>query len=189
MFQSDGYHEYTLANKHYAKKVFSSRGQRTELFVEESVAESTLIRAVTTASRFIMIIGGRGGTKEYIDELTKRVQSGNLAYWRLITGSHIPHFLCEHLRSVYELDNVRLAHDQREHYGVTFVNEMEVILTSANPEGGLFAATRIPGANLAQKYREFIMELFVGKELIKQDGDIMKLCRECSNIPNGNKKT
>jgi hypothetical protein len=80
--------------------VFRSEFTGAELIDGEQALTAAMIEAVEKADKYIYTIGGRSRTQMYLDAVKARVLVGDVKYVRVVTGDHIRHPLCGHLREL-----------------------------------------------------------------------------------------
>jgi hypothetical protein len=162
-----------------------SQATSTELIEGVEAMTSAMIETVEQADRYIFCVGGRSRNNAYLDVLRQRVLRGDVRHIRVITGDHIRHQLCEHIRNIFQ--HVELGYLKEDQYGGILVTHNTVILAlySSNVPS-LDKGLKIESEQTASDYRPYVQDLLAASEKNLSMDFIHSLCTICrskTNIP------
>jgi CO dehydrogenase/acetyl-CoA synthase epsilon subunit len=144
----------------------------------EENATSVMIDSVEKAERYIFCVGGRSRNQAYLDALSQRVKQGDIRYIRIITGDHIRHQLCEHIRSIFQ--NIELGYLKEDKYGGIIATHDTVILALYSSRvPNLEKTLKINDEQIASDYRAYIQDLLNASEKPLDMNFILSLCTAC----------
>lgn len=155
-----------------------SLGQSIHLINGEEAITVAMTKAVEASELYIFTIGGRSRNEAYLEAVKQRVLRGDVRYIRVITGDHIRHQLCKHIRDIY--DSAELGYLPEDKYGGVFVTHNTVILAlQSSRVSSLDKGLWIQDEGVASDYRLYAQELLSSSNRqIKMDF-IQKLCTTC----------
>ena len=91
----------------------------TSLVREHENITQVLLEMVESAQRYIYAVGGRSRDGRVLAAIQRRVLLDEVRYVRIVTGSHIRHQLCDHLRLLMRtaLEATEMGYLPEEHFG------------------------------------------------------------------------
>lgn len=159
-------------------KVLRSEFTGAEVIDGEQALTMAMIEAVEKAEKYIYTIGGRSRNQTYLDALKRRVVVGDVKYVRIVTGDHIRHPLCVHLRELREKMEVGyLAEDK--YGGVLSTHDTVIIALQSSNVSSLDKGLRIRDPSLSVEYRSYIADLLATSTRSLTDSFFKSLCKEC----------
>lgn len=135
---------------------------------------------VRKADEFIMALGAKSTATPYLDQITHKVSSGDITYYRLLTGDHITHDLHVHLDALLNTPGVQIAWNRSEKYGNLTVSEQQAIVTLPTPYWNRFAGLKLPGERNTRLYSQYFLEAFAKSVPVRTNRAIEALCETCS---------
>jgi len=147
---------------------------------DNSSVISELHDMVRKADEFIMALGSKSTATSYLDQITHKVRSGDIIYYRLLTGNHITHDLHIHLDAVLNTPGVQIAWNRSEKYGSVTVSEQQAIVVLPTPYWNRFAGIKLPGGRNARLYSQYFLETFAKSVSVRTKRAIEALCEKCS---------
>jgi len=158
-----------------------------EVIDGEKALTVAMTEAVEKADKYIYTIGGRSRIQTYLDSLKARVLVGDVKYVRIVTGDHILHPLCVHLRELRgEMEVGYLPEDK--YGGVLATHDTIVIALQSSTMSSLDKGLRIRDPNLCVDYRSYIADLLATSNRALTDSFFKRLCTECRNELESNDK-
>lgn len=159
-------------------QVLRSEFTGAEVIDGEQAITMAMIEAVEKADKYIYTIGGRSRDQTYLDALKTRVEVGDLKYVRIVTGDHIRHPLCVHLRELRgKMEVGYLAEDK--YGGVLATHDTVVIALQSSTVSSLDKGLRIRDPSLSVEYRSYIADLLATSTRSLADSFFKNLCTEC----------
>lgn len=149
-----------------------------EFITGENAVKRTLLEAIKETREAIFATGGRAREGSYLNVLTQKVVKEKVKYYRVILGNniHIPFY--NHLNKILEnkLPNVHIGYLEEEKFGNMLVTDNKVIfyIPSAT-SNGLDSVLKIDDSYLAISYQRYIIDVFLGSQLIRSKADLNKL--------------
>ncbi len=159
-------------------QVFRSEFTGAELIDGEQALTVAMIEAVEKADKYIYTIGGRSRNDTYLDALKVRVLVGNVKYVRIVTGDHIRHPLCVHLRELRGRMEVGYLPEDK-YGGVLATHDTIVIALQSSTVSSLDKGLRIRDPNLCVEYRSYIADLLSTSNRSLTDSFFKNLCTRC----------
>jgi hypothetical protein len=139
---------------------------------------SAMLKAVEDAEKYVFTIGGRSRNDPYLNALKQRVHRGDVRYIRIITGDHVRHPLCQHIRDMQ--DQIELGHLPEDKYGGVLVTHETVILAlQSSRVPSLDKGLRIQNERIASDYRLYVLELLSSSNRAVDAELIQSLCTTC----------
>lgn len=162
-----------------------SLGAFIELIDGVEAITNSMIKAVEEAEKYIFTIGGRSRNDAYLEALKQRVHRGDVRYIRVITGDHIRHPLCKHVREL--MGRVEFGYLREDKYGGLLVTHDTAILGIHSCRvPSLDKGLRIQNENIASDYRLYVLELLSNSECTVDIDLIQSLCKTCRQERNNN---
>jgi hypothetical protein len=135
---------------------------------------------VRKAEEFIMALGAKSTATPYLQQITDRASSGEIIYYRLLTGDHITHNLHIHLDFLLNTPGVHIAWNRSEKYGNLTVSEQQAIVALPTPYWNKFAGIKLPGERNARLYSQYFLEALAKSVPVRTKRAIEALCETCS---------
>lgn len=153
-------------------------GGTVELIEGVEAITDTMIKTVEYAEKYIFTLGGRSRNDAYLEVLKQRVGRGDIRYVRVITGDHIRHPLCTHIRDI--INRVELGYLKEDKYGGIIATDKTVIIALYSSRvATLDKALRIENDRIASDYRLYILGLLKSSTTIIDASLIQTLCTTC----------
>lgn len=139
---------------------------------------NSMIKTVDEANDFIFTIGGRSRDVKYLNAIANRVKKGNVHHIRVITGNHILHNLCVHLRDLGK--NADLAYITEERFGNFLVtHDTTIIALQDAKKTNIYSILILKDTKVASEFRQYISGVF-GQDNKTVDNTLIKsLCLSC----------
>jgi hypothetical protein len=168
-------------------QVIRSEFRGAEVIDGEQALTMAMVEAVEKAHKYIYTIGGRSRDQTYLDALKMRVGVGDVKYVRIVTGDHIRHPLCVHLRELRgKMEVGYLAEDK--YGGVLATHDTVVIALQSSTVSSLDKGLRIRDPSLSVEYRSYIADLLATSARSLTDSFFKNLCTECRKELESNDK-
>ena len=149
-------------------------------YLENStIVVNELNNLIKRAEDYIITIGAKSTAKEYLNLISKKVITEEIAYYRLILGDHITHDLHLHLHEIIDKTCVKVAWNKSEKYNNFTGSEKEIILALPSSRPKDFTGIKIPGEINASRYNRYFMDIFSSSMKIFTKKSIESLCEEC----------
>lgn len=145
-----------------------------------------LERAAHHATESIMALGGRAKESKYLNAIRDAVNYRHVIHYRLIDGTSIHHELHEHLLSIIDLPNVKIAWKERGRIGYLMVTENDCIMAFPAPYEERFSGLSLPGTQNCRKYTQYFLEDFSKCIPVEKSETLQALCIDCSPESAGN---
>lgn len=127
-------------------------------FVDDSnTIKKEFITAISDAEKFIMTTGGKSKMKEYLSEIEKNLESGEIEYYRIIFGEKISEELNEHLSKIIGKSGVYISYNQQELAPVLLLTEKVAFYCLPDPNPDEFkTCLKIPDEKIIEKLGKYI---------------------------------
>jgi hypothetical protein len=135
---------------------------------------------VRKADEFIIALGAKSTATPYLDQIAHKVSSGDIIYYRLLTGDHITHDLHVHLDALLNTPGVQIAWNRSEKYGNLTVSEQQAIVALPTPYWNRFAGLKLPGERNTRLYSQYFLEALAKSVPVRTMRAIEALCETCS---------
>jgi len=135
---------------------------------------------VRKADEFIMALGAKSTASPYLEGIASKVSSGQIIYYRLLTGHHITHGLHTHLDALLNRPDVHFAWNRSEKYGNLTVSEQQAIVALPTPYRNRFAGLKLPGERNGRLYSQYFHLAFRKSVPVRTKRAIQVLCEKCS---------
>ncbi len=139
---------------------------------------NSMTKTVNEANDFIFTIGGRSRDEKYLNAISNRVKKGNVHHIRIITGNHILHDLCVHLRDLGK--NADVAYITEERFGNLLVtHDTTIIALQDTKKTYIYSILMLRDAKVASDFRQYISEVFGQANKTVDNTLIESLCLSC----------
>lgn len=135
---------------------------------------------VSKANETLMAVGAKSTATIYLQQVSRKVASGDITYYRLLTGNHITHELHEHLGSLLGSPDVHVAWNYSEKFGTFTVSEDHVVLAIPSPHPSRFTGIMLPGSANSRLFTYLFLEAFRSSTPITGQQQLALLCQRCS---------
>ena len=134
---------------------------------------------MSKANEILMAVGAKSTATIYLQQVSRKVGSGDITYYRLLTGNHITHELHEHLGSLLGSPNVDVAWNYSEKFGTFTVSEDQVVLAIPSPYLSKFTGIVLPGSASSRLFTHLFLEAFHSSTPITGPKQLALLCEQC----------
>ena len=151
------------------------------LIQSEEAITTAMIEAVETAESYLFTVGGRSRNEPYLNAVKQRVMRGDIRYLRIITGDHIRHPLCVHIRELLEQrENIQFGYLKEDKYGGILVTNNKIIQAlQSSRVSSLDKGLVLEDERVASDYRLYILELLSSAEPVTNMDLVEALCTTC----------
>ena len=150
----------------------------------EDIGE-VLVDMIGDAERYLFAVGGRSRDPRVLTALEQRVLRGDIQYVRLITGNHIRHQLCHHLRLLMRdaAETIKLGYLREEHYGSFLVtHDAAVVALPGSKVSFLDLGLRIAGTTIAAALRDRTLQHLGNSDQLITAERVRQMCKTCRGI-------
>ena len=162
------------------QQILKTYTQGVQYLDDSSSVVSELEDMVKKSDEFIMALGSKSTAVSYLDRISKRVRSGTITYYRLLTGDHITHDLHTHLEGLLSNQETRIAWNRSEKYGTVAVSDKQAVFVLPTPYSTKFVGLKLLGERNARLYNQYFTQAFGKSTLIKTPVALSALCEACS---------
>jgi hypothetical protein len=179
----EGYYGVKVGTRDSFDALFNTSGKgpsdgSIELIDGVEAITSAMLNAVENAEKYVFTIGGRSRNDPYLNALKQRVHRGDVRYIRIITGDHIRHPLCQHIRDMQ--DQIEFGYLPEDKYGGVLVTQETVILAlQSSRVPSLDKGLRIQNERIASDYRLYVLELLSSSNRAVDTELVQSLCTTC----------
>jgi hypothetical protein len=162
------------------QQILKAYTQGVQYLDDSSSVVNELEDMVKGSDEFIMALGSKSSAVSYLEQISQRVRSGAIAYYRLLTGDHITHDLHIHLEGLISNQETRIAWNRSEKYGTLAVSDKQAIFVLPTPYSTKFVGLKLLGERSARLYNQYFTQVFVKSTPIKTSVALGALCETCS---------
>lgn len=147
------------------------------VYIDNSdIIKSEFIDAVNSAEKYIMTTGGKSRIKEYLSAIEKKLEGGDIEYYRIIFSEKISNELYEHLARIIGKEGVYISYTQRELTPTLLLTEKVAFLGLPDPKPEEFkTCLKIPDERIIEKLGKYIRSWYAKSERLENKGDLEKI--------------
>ncbi len=138
--------------------------------------KSEFIDAINKAEKYIMTTGGKSRIKEYLLAIEKKLEEGDIEYYRILFGEKITNELYEHLSRIIGNEGVYVSYTLRELAPTLLLTEKVAFIGLPEPKPEEFkACLKIPDERIIEKLGRYIRNWYGKSERLRNKEDLRKI--------------